>query len=119
MKKVNSFEHACEILAIAQTILPGVTGLPENIANSIVAGYKLRIIEQATNGDWKPDFSNWDQDKYTAWLEYSPSLGAFVCSLTCITDTYTILGARFWFETRDAARDFAQQHIELINQLHQ
>ncbi|QTE35993.1 hypothetical protein J3L18_23045 [Mucilaginibacter gossypii] len=119
MKQVTSFEHACEILGIDPTLLPGVTGLPENIANSIIAGYKLRIIEQATNGDWKADFSDWDQDKYTAWLEYVPSLGAFVCSDSYYTCTVTSLGARFWFATRDAARYFGQQHIELINQLHQ
>jgi hypothetical protein len=119
MKKVTSFEHACEILGIDPSLLPGVTGLPENIANSIIAGYKLRIIEQATNGDWKADFSNWDQDKYTPWLEYSPSLGAFVYSCSFSTVADTSLGARFWFETRDAARYFGQQHIELINQLHQ
>jgi hypothetical protein len=114
MKKVNSFEHACEITGADPNIQ-----FPAGVSNQTIAGHKLEVAYKASVGDFKPDFSNPNQWKYTPWLYYNPSLGAFVCSHPVSTRSNTNLGARFWFATRDAAIEFGNQHIELINQLHQ
>jgi len=114
---VPSFEKACEILGIDPNLLPGVEGLPEVIAKRQIAAYKLEIIQNATNGYWKPDFGD-DTWKYTPWFEWVPSLSAFVYTRTDYSHTYTFLGARFYFENRETARYFGEQHIDLINDLH-
>jgi hypothetical protein len=117
MKK-TPFEAACKKIGISPDLLPGVEGLPEITAKRIIAGYKLEIIEKATNGEWVPDFSNYSQYKYTGWLQWSPSLGALVFRLTVCTVTSAYLGARFWFEDRNTAEKFTKDNIDLINDLH-
>jgi hypothetical protein len=115
MKKSN-FEKACAELGIATT-LPGVEGLPEADAKSIIAFYKLNKIADAT-GKRATDFSD-GKLKYTAWLTYSPASGCFVLGITDYTSTLTCLGARFWFTDRTTARKFFEENAELVNELHQ
>ncbi|QTE36006.1 hypothetical protein J3L18_23115 [Mucilaginibacter gossypii] len=115
-KVPKTFEAACKITGTDPNFLPNTAGLSEVMAKRHIADYKLEIIHQATVGDWKPDWSNWN--KYTPWLVWSPSLGAFVCSLSYITGTLTHLGARFWFPDHESAKSFGMMHIDLINDLH-
>ena len=117
--KITPFEKACKKLGINPTLLPGVEGLPELTAKQVIAGYKLGMIHKATNGNWVADFNDYRQYKYTAWLEYSPSLRRFVYSVTYYTFAYTYFGARFWFADGDTAVKFTKQNIALINDLHQ
>ena len=116
--QTTPFEKACKKSGIDPNLLPGVTGLPEADAKHIIASYKLRIIHKAAIGTWVPDFNNYNQLKYTGWLVWSASAGGFVYTYTIYTDTNTYLGARFWFETRDAAKKFTMENIDLINDLH-
>ena len=119
MDKVN-FEMACQITGKNPKVLPGVDSLTEISAKRVIAGYKLDVINEAINiqANFKPDFSEDDQWKYTPWVEWSASAGGFVFTCTAYTDTTTRLGARFWFADRNTALKFAEDNIELINDLH-
>ncbi|MGZ3753606.1 MAG: hypothetical protein ACXVAY_01525 [Mucilaginibacter sp.] len=120
MKKVPQFEEACEITGNDVNQLPNVEGLPETQAKRITADHKLSIIAKATNilAKFKPDFNNSNQLKWTGWLVYNPSLGAFVYTNALYTYTGTRLGARFWFKDGNTTREFTEQNIDLINDLH-
>jgi len=122
MQNVTSFENACEILGINPQVSPATEGMPEDIAKTTIAFYKLSIIYKATVGNWKPDYSKSNQWKRTPWLNWVPSLSAFVFTDAYYAVTIAGLGARFVFpdtNTGEAhAKYFATQHIGLINQLH-
>ncbi|MEO7212636.1 hypothetical protein [Mucilaginibacter sp.] len=117
-----TFEKACKITGTDPNLLPGVEGLPQITAKRIIADYKLEIIAKATNTTkgkvWIADFNDMSQMIFTGWLQWVPSLGAFVFSGTFYTGTDTRLGARFWFKTRETAKRFTEQNIDLINDLH-
>ena len=119
----KSFEAACAITGDNQNV-----EFPDFLSKATIAGHKLEIIHKATNTIdgklWEPDFSDYSQAKYTGWIEKLahrsavPSRSAFVYTYTCCSDSYTLLGARFWFPDRATARKFTEQHIDLINELH-
>jgi hypothetical protein len=118
MKKVTltTFEAACKTLGIEAT-LPQVTGVSEAQVRRFLAEYQLDIIHQATPGAVPiTELAN-NKLKYTGWLWFNPSRGAFDCSLTNFTYTYTILGARFWFADPNTAREFTKENIDLINDM--
>jgi hypothetical protein len=117
-KVPESFEAACNVTGTDPKFLPNIEGLSDITAKRHIADYKLEILHKATVGKWKADFANASQWKYTPWLKFSPSLGAFVCSNTYFTITYTCLGARFWFPEYETAAEFGSKYIDLINDLH-
>jgi hypothetical protein len=117
-KVPESFEAACEITGTDPKFLPNTDGLSEVTAKRHIADYKLEILHKATVGDWKADFSNRNQDKWTPWLVWVPSLGAFVYSFSSITFSFTFLGARFWFPEHGISKAFGIKYIDLINDLH-
>ena len=116
MKKTN-FELACEKIGVAP-VLPPVEGLIPGAAKRMIAGYQLDIIEQATNDGWLPDFGNRSQEKWTAFMVWSPASGCFVLYGTGYTSTDSSLGARFWFPDSPTARKFFTENADLINVLH-
>jgi hypothetical protein len=63
--KIKSFEDACKHLRLNPNDLPVVDMLPEKDRKSIIAFYKLTIIIRALNEGWEPDWSNWDEWKYS------------------------------------------------------
>jgi hypothetical protein len=67
-KKITSFETACEAEGIDPKLLPDVSMLPEQFRKPIIAGYILMVAFKAINQDWKPDWSNWNENKYFPWF---------------------------------------------------
>jgi hypothetical protein len=80
-KVPESFEAACNVTGTDPKFLPNIEGLSDITAKRHIADYKLEILHKATVGKWKADFANASQWKYTPWLKFSPSLGAFVYAL--------------------------------------
>lgn len=101
--KLSVFEKACKKTGDDPNILPGVEGLSEIAAKRTIAGYKLEIIERATNGTWQPDFNDPNQLKYTGWMNWSPSLSRFVYTNTNYTNTNTNLSAQFAYKIMSSA----------------
>lgn len=63
--KIKTFEDACKIA--------GVTYTPaEGLAPDEIAYQKLKIITKAFNGEWEPDWSNYDENKYYPWFDMTP-----------------------------------------------
>ena len=96
--EIKTFEDACKAINVEPTIIPDFSFFPEADREAMIAHAKLVIIAKAINGDWVPDWNDWDQYKYYPWFEMgSPSGGGFSC------DGYGTRGTR----VRMSARAFA------------
>ena len=67
MNYVSTFEEACAKLGKSSE-LPDVSSFPEQLQKHITATYKLAMILEVNNGDWKPDLENMSQWKYYPWF---------------------------------------------------
>lgn len=68
---------------------------------------------KAARGEWQPDWSNGDQKKWYPWFEYTPS--GFVVTVTIYYYHFTnaSVGSRLCFPTREMAKAFAEENLEL------
>lgn len=114
MIKVTSFEEACKILNI-EPVLPAVDMLPIANQKAIIANYKLDVIQQASIGDWKPDWNNWDQNKYYPWFKQSSSGSGFSYCDFGFVGTLTTVGSRRVFPNVETAKHVGQHFIDLYN----
>jgi len=121
MKKIESFEAACEVTGRDAKNLPDVSMLEPSTQKFLMAVFKLTIIAEAINEKWKADYSNWDQKKWTPYFiktEGDPS-SAFVFDVTdCDWATSdSAVGSRLCFESSEAAKYAGTTFIELYNEM--
>ena len=99
-KKILTFENACEKMNLDPLKLPDVSSLQARYRKSVVACYKLRIIFEAVNNGWIPDWENRNQGKFFPWFVILPS-GISFTSVHSGTDfTHTSSGALFCTNTK-------------------
>ncbi|WP_379963952.1 hypothetical protein [Epilithonimonas sp. UC225_85] len=112
--KVKSFEDACQLLGIEPN-LPEVSMLPENHQKAIIAHYKLVIIAQAINENWKPNWDNWNERKYYPWFDLEGSSSGSGFSYIGYVFWYTLsnVGSRLCFKTYQLAEYVGQTFIDL------
>lgn len=108
MKKIESFEQACEVLGYERTI-PNFDQAPEKHRKALSAHYQLIIIAEAINDGWTPNWLDTDERKWELYPDIvkddsKPSgLGlsyddyVFWLSLTAV-------GSRLCFKSREAAK---------------
>jgi hypothetical protein len=99
-------------------VLVQVSNAPKGYQERLQATMYLDLICDAIRGNDAPiDYSNGDQKKWCAWLEYSAVASGFGFRYTgynC-TGTSTRVGARRSFLSEEKARFFGETFIELIN----
>ena len=109
MKKIESFEQACEALGYDKTI-PNFDQAPERHRKALSAHYQLVIITEAINDD--KDFPNWldtDQRKWELFPDIvkdeskSSGLGLSYHDFA-YWFSYTSVGSRLCFKSREAAK---------------
>jgi hypothetical protein len=109
---IKSFEDACRVLNIDPSYINGY-----KLSKQSIAFEKIGIIIQAINGDWKADFSDSNQKKFYNVYTYSVGSGLrFSATHTSYVHTYTSIGARLSFESREKAEYFGKTFIDLINE---
>lgn len=112
--EIKSFEDACAKLN-RPTALPDVSMLPEANQKPVIANYKLDVIQEAINEDWKADWSNYGQYKYYPWFELSSSGVGFSYHDFDYGHTNTLVGSRRVFPSSEIAEYVGKQFIELYN----
>lgn len=102
-REIKCYQDACEELGIKVLDINylSLQGLPQWLALITVKAMKAMIIARAINGDWMPDYSNSNQNKWLPW--YMPTdrglmYGGFNCG-----SRGTSVGARLVFETSEKA----------------
>ena len=121
-KKIKTFEDACKIRKIDPTALPEVSMLPVIHQKSIIAHYKLIIIAEAINNGWQPNWNNSNEWKYYPWFEVKadkehPAGFGFSLTYYVLWLTYTNVGSRLCFKTRDTAIFAGKQFAALYKDL--
>lgn len=113
--EIKTFEDACKVLNLdSTTIIPDFSFFPEEDRQAMIDHAKLVIIAKAINGDWVPDWKNWDQYKYYPWFEMgSPSGGGLSCDDCAIWNSISHVGSRLCFETREQAKYAGKQFEDL------
>lgn len=131
-EKIKSFEDAVRFLGIdevdnvehlfyAQGFLVSILASDEDIIRKINAYAKLITIATAWNeiDRFVPDWEYTSQYKYFPLFEYSRDAAGFVCTNTLSTATVASAnyGSRLCFKTRERAKQFGEQFIDLWNDL--
>ena len=126
MKHLETFEAACELLGYdANEVLPVVNKMPEALAKATTAATKLFIISEAS---WKAENKviNWNDEsqyKYYPWWDmetYGDAVGSapgFSYGDYCYGYSFTTVGSRLVFPSRDVVKYVAKQHYQLYRDM--
>lgn len=101
--RVKTFEDACNELGITWKDIAGLS--PDEVAYQ-----KIKIIAQAINEGWKPDWNNSSQYKYYPWFDMS---GGFSCDYYDGWFASSAVGSRLCFRSADLAIYAGQQFTDL------
>lgn len=112
-RTIKTFEDACKQVRIT-TALPDVSHLmDDDLRKPVVAAYKLMVVFKAINNGWRPDWSNWNQNKYYPWFRVLSSGFGFSCSYYDCDRTNTNVGSRLCTDSSEKALYIATQFEEL------
>jgi hypothetical protein len=104
--RITTFETACVELRI---FAPPLLNSKDDEAYG-----KLKIITEALNEGWTPDWSDEDQRKWFPWFVFQG--GRFVFHVVDYGYTASGLGSRLCFRTRELAEYAGKQFEDLYNQ---
>ena len=100
---------------------------PEEFKNAIsimeepdeIAYVKLKLIAKALNEGWTPDWSNGEWDKWYPWfkMDDSSSAGRFSFYGSDIQRSFSSVGSRLCFKSKDLATYAGTQFLELYREL--
>lgn len=118
---LKTFADACKVESLDhETVIPNFSSYPQEDHKSMIAHAKLVIIVRAANRlanggqRWIPDFKNNNQTKYEAWFERGSSGFRFL--VYADWDSYSFVGSRLCFISRDVTKYVATQFIALYNE---
>jgi hypothetical protein len=115
-KRIKSYEEACKKLKLKSAV-PSFPNLSAPERKAMQAHYKLVIIARALNGDWKPDWLDWDQNKYYPWFDFQGS--RFVFHDVHFHCTRSFLGSRLCFRSRELAEYAGKTFTDLYHEYFQ
>lgn len=103
--RIKSFEDACGVLGIAVASVLSGHDTPDEAAYK-----KLKVICQALNEGWTPDWENDDEYKYYPYFDMS---GGFSFGYVDYYYRNSCVGSRLCFRTRELATYAANQFTDL------
>lgn len=104
--RVKSFEDACRIVGVHPESEKFTVGSPDEIAYC-----KLKVIIEALNEGWKPDWNNTNEPKYYPWF-YMNKPGFLLYFVYAYYDRSSV-GSRLCFQKREVAEYAVNQFIDL------
>ena len=109
-KDIKTFEDACTALDIDPDAVCCDVDTSDEVAYKM-----LKVIIQAINQEWTPDWSNTSQRKWYPWFNLSSGFGfdgsCYVCGNSC-----TAVGSRLCFESEEKSNHAGQQFLEIYRQ---
>lgn len=85
-----------------------------NLSEHIVARLKLILIAKVLRGEWEPDFSNSNQEKWFPWFKFSAGSGFGFSGSGCgYGRTLAAVGSRLCFPNEELSNYFGKQFIKL------
>lgn len=108
-QKIKSFEDACIALNKQPESL-----LPAGLQPCDIAFIKLRIIAEALNEGWQPNWSDFNERKYYPWFDMENGFSFYVCVYNY---TVSSVGSRLCFKSSELAEYAGQQFTDLYKDL--
>jgi len=108
---IKTFEDACKVTEEDPNDPRFSTGTADDIAYQ-----KAKVITRAINIDWTPDWNNSNQKKWWPWFRLSSGFG-FDNSIFINTATYSAVGSRLCFESKEKSDYAAQQFTPIYKDL--
>lgn len=114
---IKTFEDACKALNI-DPIVPDFSATPVKHQKALAAHYKLVIIVEAVNEGWAPNWNDTNEYKYELWPDIhedssKPSGFGLSCNVIVYWRSFTDVGSRLCFKSREVARHTFDTFIEL------
>lgn len=98
-----------------------VTDINPKHLEALIALNELLTIAQAWNKEdgFVPDFSDWEQDKWSPWFKYDEDTARFVCANAANAPAIAsaAIGSRLCFKSSARAKQFGKQFAELYNKV--
>lgn len=89
----------------------------EELEADEIAYRQVKLIVKALNEGWLPDWTNSGQSKYFPWFNMGSSSGSgFSCNVYDDWYTYSHVGSRLCFKTRELAEYAGKQFKEIYKQ---
>jgi len=115
-KKIKTYEDACAALKLNPNSVPDFSMIPEEEQAALIAHAKLVVIAKAANGDWKPNWNDNGERKFYPWFDMeagdnNPS--GFSLGGVYVDGTYTYVGSRLCYKSREIAEHVANTFLEL------
>ena len=107
LKKLKTFAL---ILAAANITADQFSETTKGMAPDTIAYEKLKLIAATLNEGWKPDFNDYDQEKYTPFFYMKES--GFVLYYVDFWCQYSYVGSRLCYQSEEVARFAATNFIE-------
>lgn len=116
-KQIKTFQAACKVKGVDPSeVLPDVSAFPKNHQKALIAAAKLFIIAEVLNAGWTPDWNNADQYKYYPWFDMektSSNKSGFRLYHVGFDFTFSAVGSRLCFRSREIAEYAAEQFLDL------
>jgi len=116
MESIKTVEDAFKATGMPAT--PEFSEVPEELRAYFKAVYEVVVITRALVGDWKPDWTNWDQPKWFPWFDMQSS-GAFVFDDTDYATSIAGAGyaSRLCFPTEELAEYAGRQFTDIYSNI--
>ena len=108
-QNIKSFEDACIVLNKQPESL-----LPAGLQPCDIAFIKLRIIAEALNEGWQPDWSNYREYKYYPWFNMDNGFSFYVYVYNSANSN---VGSRLCFKSSDLAEYAGKTFTDLYKDM--
>lgn len=121
--KTLTWQQIFEKKGLDPKVLPEVSAIPEQYRKPVIAQYILNVVAQFLNGDWKPDYTDYDQYKYFPYFSVkadSKRPSGFGLSYDDFVRwrTDTGCGVRLCYKDRETAKLAGTEYLSLYEDLY-
>jgi len=106
-ERVKTFEDACEVLGI------DFVDFEEDETADEIAYRQLKIVCQALNEGWKPDWSDSQESKYYPWFNMDQSDSGFSYYYYGCISSISLVGSRLCFKSSKLAEYAGKQFLTI------
>lgn len=107
--RVKTFDDACDVLGIIPTAV-----YQEDDTKDEIAYKQLKVIVQALNEGWKPNWADTNQRKWYPYFQYKSGFG-FSLTYYGRWHAVTVVGSRLCFKSSDLAEYAGKQFESIYN----
>lgn len=100
--EIKDWKTVCKVNKISEK-LPTLSEIPKEFRTRMIADYQIMQVAKALNGNWKANFSDHNQYKYTPYFIVKTSGFGFSLTDCAYWHANTAVGSRLCFESAEKA----------------